>query len=181
MQEDAKKVQDDKPRFAHFLHANQFDEIILNHEVSDDRIKEINAQLHTAKIELQVLSESLNKATGHPLVMLGGVKLCQKVYICLPRQPVQIFERLCKSVTRHPAQLMGIKSRKSHLSRLWVGTLVHHHGSVIARLNVTNQSFWQEREHAEVQGMSSQGRKSSRPELSYAQAKHLSLPCVQQV
>ena len=54
LQDDAKKVQDDKPRFAHYLHANQFDEIILNHEVSNDSIKEINAQLRTAHIELQV-------------------------------------------------------------------------------------------------------------------------------
>lgn len=63
LQEDAKKVQDDKPRFAHYLHANQFDEIILNHEVSDDGIKEMNAELQTALTGLQVLSTTFGAST----------------------------------------------------------------------------------------------------------------------
>lgn len=95
LQEDAKKVQDDKPRFAHYLHANQFDEIIENHEVSDDGIKEINAQLRTAQTELQVFSPSLRRVASHPLVMLGGAELfCQNQSSHLLRQLLQTSEGL---------------------------------------------------------------------------------------
>ena len=60
MQDDAKKVQDSRPRFEHYLHANQLDEIILNHEVSSDSIKELDVQLQTAREELKVLSIALH-------------------------------------------------------------------------------------------------------------------------
>ncbi|KAK9833815.1 hypothetical protein WJX74_006745 [Apatococcus lobatus] len=121
-QEDAKKVQDDKHRFDHYLHANQFDEIILNHEVSDDSIKEFRARLHTASIQLQgrkAEAERLKQAVEDLRAVRRWSNSAQHARIWIPWAKVEEVE---DAIAEHESMVQNGMARTVERDALQVAT-----------------------------------------------------------